>query len=209
MRYRPINPQLFVQNRANLAQLLLPNSLAVVNANDLLPPNADGTLPLRQNSDLFYLTGIDQEETILLLYPDAHDEKMREILFVRETNELLATWEGHKLTKEEAKKISGIKRVEWLSEFRPLFHRLMCECEHVYLNSNEHKPRRHRGRDPRRPVHPGHPGALSAARLPAAGAADAPAAQREVGGWKSSCSDRPAPLPGPASSGSAASSSRA
>ena len=119
MRYRPIDPQLFINNRANLAKLLLPNSLAVVNANDILPTNADGSLPLRQNSDLFYLTGVDQEETILLLYPDAHEEKMREILFLRETNELLAIWEGHKLTKEQARKVTGIQRVEWLSEFRP------------------------------------------------------------------------------------------
>src|SRR3974390_271965 len=118
MRYRAIDPQLFVQNRANLARLMLPNSLAVVNANDILPTNADGTLSFHQSSDLFYLTGIDQEETILLLYPDAHEETMREILFVRETNDLLATWEGHKLTKEQASRISGIKRVEWLSLFR-------------------------------------------------------------------------------------------
>ena len=138
MRYRPINPKLFISNRANLARLLLPNSLAVVNSNDCLSPSADSSLPLRQNSDLFYLTGIDQEETVLLLYPDAHDEKMREMLFLREPNPLLATWEGHKLTKEDARKACGIQRVEWLSEFRPLFRRLMCECEHVYLNSNEH-----------------------------------------------------------------------
>src|SRR5215468_7928236 len=139
MRYQPIKSELFISNRANLTELMLPNSLAVVNANDVLPTNADGTLALCPNSDLFYLTGVEQEESILLLYPDAHEEKMREILFLRETNELLATWEGHKLTKEEARKVSGIERVEWLSEFRPLFHRLMCECEHVYLNSNEHK----------------------------------------------------------------------
>ena len=139
MRYRPIKSDLFVQNRLRLSKLLLPNSLAALNSNDILPTNADGTMQLRQNTDLFYLSGIDQEETILLLYPDAHEENMREILFVRETNDLLATWEGHKLTKEEASRISGIKRVEWLSEFRPLFHRLMCECEHVYLDSNEHK----------------------------------------------------------------------
>jgi Xaa-Pro aminopeptidase len=139
MRYRPISSELFVANRARLAKMMLPNSLAVLNANDILPTNGDGTLPLRQNSDLFYLSGVDQEETILLLYPEAHEDNMREILFLRETNDLLATWEGHKLTKEEARKICAIKRVEWLSEFRPLFHRLMCECEHVYLNSNEHK----------------------------------------------------------------------
>jgi len=139
MRYRRIDSQLFVTNRSNLAKLMLPNSLAVVNSNDILPTNADGMLALRQNSDLFYLSGIDQEESILLLYPEASEENMREILFVRETSELLATWEGHKLTKEEASNLSGIKRVEWLSEFRPLFHRLICECDRVYLNSNEHK----------------------------------------------------------------------
>ena len=91
MRYRPIKSELFVSNRARLAQLLLPNSLALLNANDILPTNADGTLALRQNSDLFYLSGIDQEETILLLYPKAHEENMREILFLRETNKLMAT----------------------------------------------------------------------------------------------------------------------
>jgi Xaa-Pro aminopeptidase len=139
MRYQPIDPQLFINNREHLVQRLLPNSLAVLNANDIPPTNSDGTTPLRQNSDLFYLTGVDQEESILLLYPDAHDEKMREILFVRETNETIAVWEGHKLTKEEARKVTGIRRIEWLSEFAPIFHRLMCECEHVYLNANEHK----------------------------------------------------------------------
>jgi Xaa-Pro aminopeptidase len=111
----------------------------VVNANDILPTNADGTMALKANSDLFYLTGVEQEESILLLYPDAHEENMREILFLRETSDLIAVWEGHKLTKEEAKKVAGVKRVEWLSEFRPLFHRLMCESAHVYLNTNEHK----------------------------------------------------------------------
>jgi len=138
MRYPPINPDLFKTNRENLKKLLLKNSVVVVNANDILPTNADGSLPLVQNSDLFYLTGVDQEESILLLCPDADDEKHREILFLRETNELLTIWEGHKLTKERAKEISGVDRVHWLSEFRPIFHRLMCQCEHVYLNSNEH-----------------------------------------------------------------------
>jgi Xaa-Pro aminopeptidase len=137
MRHAAIDPELFVANRKNLKRLLLPNSLAVVNSNDVLPGNGDALLPLRQNSDLFYLTGIDQEQSLLLLYPDAHDEKLREILFVREANPLLETWEGHKLTKPEAASISGVLRVEWFSEFRPIFHRLMCECEHVYLNSNE------------------------------------------------------------------------
>ena len=139
MRYAPIDSKLFTAHRSNLRKLLLPNSLAVVNSNDVLPTNADGVLLLRPNSDLFYLTGIEQEETILLLYPDAHEENQREILFLREPNPLAETWEGHKLTKEEARKISGIKRVEWLSEFHGIFHRLMCECDHAYLNTNEHK----------------------------------------------------------------------
>ena len=139
MRYQSIDPKFFVTNRSNLSRLLPPNALAAVNANDILPTNADGTLRLRQSSDLFYLTGVDQEESILLLYPDAHDEKFREILFLRETSDLIAIWEGHKLTKEEARKRTGIQRIEWLSDFRPIFHRLMCEAEHVYLNSNEHK----------------------------------------------------------------------
>ncbi len=139
MRYRPIDSKLFIENRANLAKLLLPNSLVAVNANDILPTNADGSLPFRQSSDLFYLTGVDQEESILLLYPDADDPTMREILFVRETNEQIVIWEGRKLTQPEATAVSGIKRVEWLSAFPALFRRLLCECEHVYLNTNEHK----------------------------------------------------------------------
>ena len=139
MRYASINPELFVQNRQRLSQLMLPNSLAVVNSNDILPTNADGSLRLCQNSDLFYLTGVDQEESILLLYPGAHEEAQRELLFLRETNDHIAIWEGHKLSKEEARQRTGIKNVHWLSEFPSLFRRLMCEAERVYLNSNEHK----------------------------------------------------------------------
>lgn len=139
VRYAPIDPKLFVENRNRLKGHLLPNSLVVVNANDVLPTNADGSLPLVANSDLFYLSGVEQEQSILVLYPDADDEKHRELLFLRETNEELAIWEGHKLTMEEARKISGIQQIHWLQDFPRLFHRLMCECEHVYLNTNEHK----------------------------------------------------------------------
>lgn len=139
MRHAPIDPALFTENRKRLAELLLPNSLAVVNANDVLPTNADGSLALVPSADLFYLTGIEQEQSILLVFPQADDENHREILFLREAHPELQTWEGHKLTKEEATGISGIKNVQWLQEFPRLFHRLMCECEHVYLNSNEHK----------------------------------------------------------------------
>ncbi len=139
MRYAPIDPRLFVENRARLKPLLLPHSLVVVNANDILPTNADGTLRLIANTDLFWLTGVSQEESILVLFPDADDEKHREILFLRETSELIAIWEGHKLTKEEARQVTGIRQVHWLSDFPAIFRKLMCEAEHVYLNTNEHK----------------------------------------------------------------------
>jgi Xaa-Pro aminopeptidase len=139
MRYAPIEPKLFVQNRERLKKLMLKNSLAVVNANDVLPTNADGTLALQANADLFYLAGVEQEETILLLYPEADDEKLREVLFLREPTEHLEIWEGHKLTQEEARRRTGIRNIQWLAEFPRLFHRLMCECEHAYLNANEHK----------------------------------------------------------------------
>jgi Xaa-Pro aminopeptidase len=138
-RYAGMDTQVFVTNRERLKKLMRPNSLAVVNANDVLPTNADGSLRLVPNADLFYLTGVEQEQSILLLYPDAHDEKQREILFIRDPNPELEIWEGHKLTKEEARAISGVQQVHGLSEFPRLFHRLMCECGHVYLNSNEHK----------------------------------------------------------------------
>ncbi len=139
MRHDPIDPQLFIDNRRRLARLLPPGSLAVVNANDILPTNADGTLPAPANSDLFHLSGVEQEESILLLFPDADDERQREILFLRETSDLIATWEGAKLTRESARELTGIRNVQWISEFPKLFHRLMCEADHVWLNTNEHK----------------------------------------------------------------------
>ena len=139
MRHAPIDSKLFTENRDRLKKLLPSKSLAIVNANDVLPTNADGSLPLHPNSDLFYLSGIEQEESILLLAPDAHDPKHREILFLREPSEHLKIWEGHKHSKDEATKLSGIKQVKWLSEFPVIFRILMCELEHVWLNSNEHK----------------------------------------------------------------------
>jgi Xaa-Pro aminopeptidase len=138
VRYDPIDPQLFVTNRERLKRLLLPHSLAVVNANDVPPANGDGTLAIIPNSDLFYLTGVSQEQTVLLLYPEAEEEKHRELLFLREPTAENELWEGHKLTKEEARSSSGIRHIHWLSEFPRLFRQLMCECEHVFLNSNEH-----------------------------------------------------------------------
>lgn len=138
MRYEPINPELFIFNRQNFARHLQRSSLAVFHSNDIMPTNADGTMAFRQNNDLLYLSGIDQEESILLLFPDAKDERNREILFVRETNDHILTWEGYKLTKEQARQVSGIKKVYWTSEFKQVFNSLMAEAENVYLNTNEH-----------------------------------------------------------------------
>jgi Xaa-Pro aminopeptidase len=139
MKAIPLPAALFTLNRERLVKKLLPRSLAVLNANDFMPTNADGTMGHLQNADLFYLTGVHQEETILLLAPDAFDPNHREILFLREPSEHLKIWEGHKLTKESATKISGIKNVKWLSEFPVIFRQLMCELDNVYLNSNEHQ----------------------------------------------------------------------
>lgn len=138
MRYLPINPQLFIDNRKRLASMMKSNSIAVLNANDILPTNADGTLPLRQNNDLFYLSGIDQEESILVIFPHAHDPAHREILFLKETNEEIAIWEGAKHTKKTAFETSGIKTVYWLQNFEKVFKSIVCEAENVYLNTNEH-----------------------------------------------------------------------
>ena len=139
MRYNPIPSRLFVENRQRLKQKLTAESLAVLNANDIPETNADGTTSLIPNSDLFYLTGIEQEETILVLFPEAADEKQREMLFIRDFNPETELWEGAKLSREDARRISGIRDIYFLSDFPRLFHRVMCECGPVYLNSNEHK----------------------------------------------------------------------
>ena len=115
-----------------------PHSLAVFNSNDIYPIGADSTMPFQQQRDLFYLSGADQEETILLLFPDSIEEKHREILFVRETNAHIAVWEGAKLTKEKATEVSGIQTVYWLTEFDKIFYGLMTEVDTIYFNTNEH-----------------------------------------------------------------------
>ncbi len=138
MKYQPLTKDLYIRNRAKLVSKLMKNALAVLHANDIMPTNADGTMRFRQNNDLFYLTGIDQEETILLICPDFPDPSMREILFLRETNDHIAIWEGHKYTKEEAQEASGIENIQWLSNFDQVLNTLIHLSEHVYLNTNEH-----------------------------------------------------------------------
>lgn len=138
MKYAPIPKSLFIQNRKKFMAQMKPKSLAVFNSNDIYPIGADSTLPFEQDRDLFYLTGADQEQTMLLLFPDAIDQKHREILFVRETNDHIAVWEGAKLTKEQAREVSGIETIHWLSEFDKVFFDLMTEADTIYFNTNEH-----------------------------------------------------------------------
>ncbi len=138
MRYERIDTELFINNRNRFVKELVPQSVAIFNSNDIMPTNADGTMKFKQNNDLFYLSGADQEETILLLAPDAQDENHREILFVKETSESIAVWEGDKLTMEQAKEISGIRTVLWLKEFNSIFNKVAGESAHIYLNTNEH-----------------------------------------------------------------------
>ena len=139
MRHDPLPQSLFTENRARLAKLLPPRSIAIINANDILPTNADGSILMRANSDLFYLTGVEQEESILVLFPDCDDDKLRELLFLREPNEHNELWEGHKLRKEEAQKLSGMQQIKWSQDFWSTLRRLICEAENVFINLNEHK----------------------------------------------------------------------
>ena len=138
MKYTQIDSNLFIKNRKKFVAQMRPKSIAVFNSNDIYPIGADSTLPFEQDRDLFYLSGADQEETILLLFPDAMDAKHREILFVRETNDHIAVWEGAKLTKEKATEVSGIETVYWLTEFDKIFFDLMTEADTIYFNTNEH-----------------------------------------------------------------------
>jgi len=139
MRYDLIDSSLFSRNRHRLRELLKPNSIVILHSNDLLPSNADGKMPFKQNSDLIHLSGIDQEGSILLLFPDAHTKTQREILFLTETNEHIAIWEGAKLSKQQATEISEIQNVQWNSNFEQISHGLINQAEHIYLYTNEHQ----------------------------------------------------------------------
>ena len=138
MRYHPIPSTMFVNNRKHLTNKLPAKSLAILHSNDQYPRNGDQFFPFRQQSDFFYLTGIDQEKSILILAPDCKNKKLREALFLIETNEQIAIWEGHKYTKEEAREISGIENVYWLNEFEMALKETLAESDTVFLNSNEY-----------------------------------------------------------------------
>ncbi len=138
MKYLQIDSKLFTTNRKKFMAQMKPKSIAVFNSNDIYPISADSTMPFEQHRDIFYLTGADQEETILVLFPDAIDKKHKEVLFVRETNAHIAVWEGEKLTKERATEVSGIETVYWLTDFDKIFFDLMTEANTIYFNTNEH-----------------------------------------------------------------------
>ena len=138
MKYHQIDSALYIKNRANFMAKMKPNSIAVFNSNDIYPISADSTMPFQQHRDILYLSGVDQEESILVMFPDAPHKKNREILFLKETNDHIAVWEGEKLTKERAFEVSGIKTVYWLQEMEKVMAELMAQSDTVHINTNEH-----------------------------------------------------------------------
>jgi Xaa-Pro aminopeptidase len=138
MRYEPLPAKLYKRNRKEFMAKMKPNSVAVFNSNDIYPVSADSTLPFAQHRDIFYLTGVNQEESILLLFPDAPNKNEREILFLRETNDKIKIWEGEKLTKEKARELTGIKNVQWLQNFDSVLKKMVFQAKRIYINTNEH-----------------------------------------------------------------------
>ena len=138
MKYTRINKALFIANRKNFIAKMESAALAVFNSNDIYPVSADSTMPFQQHRDIFHLSGVDQEESILVISPNSKNPAHKEVLFLKETNEHIAVWEGEKLTKENAFEVSGIKTVYWLSQFDTIFKQMMCEVDKIYLNTNEH-----------------------------------------------------------------------
>jgi Xaa-Pro aminopeptidase len=138
MKYDRINSSLYISNRKKFSEKMLEGTLAVFNSNDIYPISADSTMPFQQHRDILYLSGVDQEESILVIFPNASNPAHREILFLKETSDLIAIWEGEKLTKETAFLTSGIKTVYWLPQFPAIFKQLMSEAVGIYLNTNEH-----------------------------------------------------------------------
>ena len=138
MKYLPIDSKLFKRNRSKFVSQMLPNSIAIFNSNDIFSTGADSTLPFYQHRNIFYLSGVDQEESILVLNPNANNPAHKEILFLKETNDHIAIWEGAKLNKDQAKSSTGIQSIYWLDEFETIFSKLMTNVDKVYFNNNNH-----------------------------------------------------------------------
>ncbi|MGZ3872244.1 MAG: aminopeptidase P N-terminal domain-containing protein [Mucilaginibacter sp.] len=137
MKYLPVNNEVFSNNRYNFVLRLKPCSIAIFNSNDEFPRSGDQSFLFKQNPDFFYLTGIDQEQSVLIMFPDCPNPLYKEVLFLRQTSELIAIWEGHKYTKEEARETSGIKSIYWLNEFDAILQTIINYAEHIYINTNE------------------------------------------------------------------------
>ncbi|HEY8928236.1 MAG TPA: aminopeptidase P N-terminal domain-containing protein [Mucilaginibacter sp.] len=137
MKYLPINNEVFTHNRKSFVSRLKPSSIAIFNSNDEFPRSGDQSFLFKQNPDFFYLTGIDQEQSILILFPECPNPVYKEVLFLRQTNERIAVWEGHKYTKEEAKAASGITSIYWLDDFETILQTIINYAEHIYINTNE------------------------------------------------------------------------
>lgn len=138
MKYEPINPDFFVNNRKRFMRKMQPDSLAIFYSNDMMPRSGDTFFPFRQNSGLFYLSGLDQEETIVVLFPDCIKEGFQEVAFIKRTSDYIAIWEGEKYTKERAREVSGIQKIYWLDEMAPILHELILLAKRVYINTEEH-----------------------------------------------------------------------
>lgn len=141
MRYEPLSAKTYINHRRKLTDRMSAGEMAIVSSNDILPTNGDGNMPFRQNSDLLYLTGVDQEESILVVFPHAFSKAHREILFLKETSPEIAIWEGEKLTKKKARALTGIETIMWIDSFETVLKTLMSEAETVLLPSNEHTRR--------------------------------------------------------------------
>lgn len=137
MKYKQIDNSLFVENRKKFRKLLKNNSIALFQSNDEFPRSGDQNFQFKQNADLFYLSGIDQEQSILLIYPDCPNPQYREVLFLRQTNDHIKVWEGHKYTKDQASQTSGITAIYWLDDFQNILHSIINYADHIYLNLNE------------------------------------------------------------------------
>jgi Xaa-Pro aminopeptidase len=138
MRYEPLKSDLYARHRARFTATLKPNSVAFFNSSDIYPTSADGSFPFKQATDILWLSGVDQEESILVLFPNAPKPEQREMLFLVETNDLIARWEGAKLSKDEARALSGIQSIHWLSDFERVLRDVMAHAHHVYLLGHEH-----------------------------------------------------------------------
>jgi len=141
MNQTPLPPTFFQKNRKAFCDMMQPNSVAIIASNDMMPSNADGMMGYIQNNDLLYLSGIEQEETVLAMYPNAYKEEEREILFIRRSSEELSTWDGDKLSKEKAIELSGIETIIWVDELEKNLDYFVFEADTIYLGHNEHKKR--------------------------------------------------------------------